>query len=313
MDKGHGSRGWMLYFWLCEGAFALIGGANEMWVYWAFTPPSQFSWPEAFLRAFITQFAIVGFGAAGVKSYQLAGGGWRGILAAMPANLVALFFAFVTFWLMRISAVAFRNDAAIGSADNLGLWLPQIGTVDGRTVTLTIIAGVPFFQWALSVFGPVIVAEKRQLSAEEILKKGEADLAQARVNEQLAQFGGRKLGAMIGGVFAGAKGEALEAKTPQLRLLKPGDIVEGSAQASSSAPPVKGPWNKDAIRAWLRSEYPSVKIAQPALIRAMKVDMGAFKQGTQLVADPRSVRPWARRIYGRPLSEAGHPEGEAVG
>jgi hypothetical protein len=312
------NRGWMLYFWLVEGAFALIGGANEMWVYWAFTPPSQFSWPEAFMRAFVTQFAIVGFGMAGVKSYQLAGGGLRGIVAALPANAFALFFAFVTFWLMRISAVAFRNGDVLGNADSLSLWLPFVGDVDGKTVTLTIIAGVPFFQWALGVFGPIIVAEKRQMSAEEIKTKGEADLAQAEINARLALLNAKRVGGMFGGALQGAKSALSSGDTSDLssaegagngsgkrglRIVGRGDSGPLSGQEASGLPAAKGPWKRDDVLAYVRLEYPQVSLSETAALDAVKEAGNGRMKGTSYVANITAVKAWARRVYGLPKSD----------
>jgi hypothetical protein len=319
-EGGKSNWAWAAYFWLTLVVFAVIGGISEMWVYYAFEPPSEYGWQLAFARAFVTQAAVVGFSAAGVKSYQLAGGGWRGILAAIPANTVALFFAFVTFWMMRITTVAFRQDAILGAADSQPLSIPGLATLPGPTTTVIIVAGVSFFQWALGVFGPIIVSERRQMTAEEIRLKGEAAVAQAEINLRLGAVRGQGVGQMVGGVWKGLKVATSATQTSQvsgapsggLRVLKPGDSQPLDAGTMPTRGMPKGPWNVKHILRYIALEYPGVDLSEPAALEYMKQSMKARLKGTQYMANILAVKAWARRTYGAPLSEQRLGESQEV-
>jgi hypothetical protein len=311
------SRGlnlWAIFFWFVEITFAVIGGTTEMWVYQQFMAGGQLSAMEAFARALVTQLAIVGFGAAGIKAIQTIGG-WKGLLVAMLAHLFALFFAFVTFDLMLVSAITFRNREALGQSDAWAIPTPW-GMIEGQYVTLLIIAGVPFFQWAMAVFGPVITQERKQLSAEEIRLKGEADLAQVRVNAQL-------MAARLGGVVEAGR-LALGRPKPQIVDALPARSDDDNPGGNESdthgvltllpggkgkSPSARGPWNKQDLLAYVEQTYPGVSISDNEALSVVKTIGNGRMKGRAYVASITQVKAWAARTYGS--TKAGDMKDEA--
>lgn len=310
-NSGHGFNLWAFYFWFVEITFAIIGGTTEMWVYRQYMPPGQFSDVEAFARALVTQLAIVGFGAAGIKAMSSING-WGKWPMTVLAFAFALGFAFVTFDLMLVSAFAFRDSAALGIADEWPIPTPW-GTIPGQQVTLFIIAGVPFFQWAMSVFGPVITKDRKPLTAEEIEQRGKAELAQIELNARKRLAQAKSLGATFAAVKVAAKGNdttgvstgvgiaLADTNTPGIAI---GDSDSGPlpAKVSRLHPRAKGPWFKEDIAALVELEY-GIKMTSEAALTAVYEAGKEAKKGTAYCCSINQGRAWVKRHYGKTKGE----------
>jgi len=164
---------------------------------------------------------------------------------------------------------------------------------------------------------------KQAISDEEFEQQQQRKLRQAEFNAKINATRMSGLASGVRGALESANVVKPKAKPASVSDANPEGLTGASEQidaapgrSSTGLPNAKGPWNKKDILRYLALEYPHISIGEPALMRAMKTEMGGFKQGTQLVADIRAVRPWARRFYGAPASESlsiSIEDSEAVG
>lgn len=184
--KHHNVRKWMFY--AAEIIFAVIAGTGEASIYYAYTAPGPWRWPEALARAFVTQVAIIFFGIAAVQATESVRKFWQKFLAALPANVATGVFSLVAFWFIRDAAIVFRDGSVLGPAENVTYVLPNGYALTGQTIDVYLIASLPLFQVGLNWLSPLITREKTATyeSEEQRRQREQNEIADVEHKARLA-------------------------------------------------------------------------------------------------------------------------------
>jgi hypothetical protein len=221
------NRGIKIIFWGAEIAFALISGISEALIYQAYSQGGFWGDAEAFVRAAGMQLMIMMFGYAAVQASRH---GRRGLV--ILANMLAFAFSFISFWLIRESALAEAHFGFLQSAYNNPLTVPSPWgniVLDGRVIDPLLIACLPFLQTALNWFAPVITQDLKPEyveTIEEMQQRQQRELIQMEFAQKKRELGARGV-ANVAGAFG-------KAAVDQVR-------GRGTAQSDGAASPVEAP------------------------------------------------------------------------
>jgi hypothetical protein len=269
----------------------LIAGTFESFVYRAYSPDTAYATPESIARAVITQFAIILFGVAAIKAWQRAGGGWKGFLAALPANIATVIGACIAFWMMREAAIAFAHPAMLGTAQAQPLILPNGWSLDGHGIDPTLVAAIPFFQVGLNLLAPIITADHTPETETDRAARHRREEMEQQHKVKMAEYRGQRWGTLVkSGIEAAKKPEDVPAEeeeeeepTPEkisivggkLQMFPPDEVnVEKAVQITKKKKPtIRAKCNDGSLTArkekgsWLIS-YESLKAAYPSECQA---------------------------------------------
>lgn len=309
------------FFWGAEMSYAVIGGAFEAYVYYAFTPrdaPDVISVSEALVRAVITQVMILLLGVAGVEIIRAPWHWFFKVWTFLFVQGVATLFAVVAFDLMRVAAIAFQRPELLGGAQDQGnLTLPFIGTI----TTIDLIAGLPFYQVAVNWVAHIVTKDRAEPTVEELEEAARRTEAanKLKVVQRAGQVGGwlataKQLGSGIQELRGKGTGstnlgqsDGQTSDNPLANLEDSGvqtlDIGSAPERAVPASPPKRGPWKSRGLLAYIALEYPQVTLSETLALDTIKTLGNGAKKGTAYVASMTACKAWARKTYGVPLSE----------
>lgn len=234
------------FFYIVEVTFAIISGISESYIYAAYLPDGGLAWPEALARATITQVAIVLFGVAAVNAYQAARGGFRGFLAALPANVLTLIFASVAVWFTRESALMFEHKAALSVAQNQAVSFQGV-TLDGHAIDPLLIAALPLFQVALNWLAPLIVTSVVTETEEERAARFAREEQEAEHKRKMRTAGIAGLAGAFKAGVDGVRGQKEEVEAPAFAAVSQEESPAESTTLVASEPAplslkIRGKW-----------------------------------------------------------------------
>jgi hypothetical protein len=235
----------------------------------------------------------------------------REIMFTLLNGFGILLFAIPEVW---ASLVVRSVNLPVTAPDN---WLLSLLEVHGTNITPTNLS-VSFALPLVTIFWGFATRKRTRLSAAELEAIEAAKTIKARGRQERAALNGGAIGATFGGALqgarsalstsdtadlAGSEGAGNESGKRGLRIVKASSSQPLEGESTSGLPAAKGPWKREDVLAYVRLEYPQVRLAETAALDAVKEAGNGRMKGTAYVANITAVKAWARRTYGSPRSD----------